>query len=192
MSHKGIIKNVLLTITVNSKCHLKSLVTKYMSIKMYKYKYSLLLAWKPNEVTLNLNTAMKRMNLGGYDPNLETPPHSQVKPQSSSNWSESESISSSMSEGVDNPDHVIWASRWHSGNESSCQCMRYKTHRSSPWVGKIPWRRKWQPTPVFLPGESHGQRSLVSYTPWWRKRVGHDWGHTLLLLPCNLLERAEG
>ena len=36
-------------------------------------------------------------------------------------------------------------------------------------VGKIPWRRKWQPTPVFLPGESHGQRSLVCYSPWGRK-----------------------
>ena len=35
----------------------------------------------------------------------------------------------------------------------------------NPWVGKIPWRRKWQPTPVFLPGESHGQRSLVGYSP---------------------------
>ena len=34
-----------------------------------------------------------------------------------------------------------------------------------PWVGKIPWRRKWQPTPVFLPGESHGQRSLTGYSP---------------------------
>ena len=36
---------------------------------------------------------------------------------------------------------------------------------SVPWVGKIPWRRAWQPTPVFLPGESHGQRSLVGYGP---------------------------
>ena len=35
-----------------------------------------------------------------------------------------------------------------------------------PWVGKIPWRRKWQPTPVFLPGESRGQRSLARYSPW--------------------------
>ena len=35
-----------------------------------------------------------------------------------------------------------------------------------PWVGKIPWRRAWQPTPVFLPGESRGQRSLVGYSPW--------------------------
>ena len=37
------------------------------------------------------------------------------------------------------------------------------------WVGKIPWRRKWQPTPVFLPGEPHGQRSLVGYSPWGHK-----------------------
>ena len=35
-----------------------------------------------------------------------------------------------------------------------------------PWVGKIPWRREWQPTPVFLPGEFHGQRRLVGYSPW--------------------------
>ena len=39
----------------------------------------------------------------------------------------------------------------------------------APWVGKIPWRRKWQPTPVFLPEESHGQRSLGGYSPWGRK-----------------------
>ena len=43
-----------------------------------------------------------------------------------------------------------------------------------PWVGKIPWRRAWQPTLVSLPGESHGQRNLVGYSPWGC-RVGHDW-----------------
>ena len=43
-----------------------------------------------------------------------------------------------------------------------------------PWVGKIPWRRKWQPSPVFLPGKFHGQRSLLGYSPWGCKRVGHD------------------
>ena len=37
--------------------------------------------------------------------------------------------------------------------------------------GKIPWRRKWQPTPVFLPGESHGQRNLVGYSPWGQKEL---------------------
>ena len=43
-----------------------------------------------------------------------------------------------------------------------------------PWVGKIPWRRAWQPTPVFLPEESHGQRSLAGYSPWGC-RVGFSW-----------------
>ena len=38
-----------------------------------------------------------------------------------------------------------------------------------PWVGKTPWKREWHPTPVFLPGESHGQRSLVNYSPWGHK-----------------------
>ena len=44
----------------------------------------------------------------------------------------------------------------------------------SPWVGKIPWRRAWQPTQGFLPGEFHRQRSLAGYSPWGR-RVGHNW-----------------
>ena len=42
----------------------------------------------------------------------------------------------------------------------------------SPWVGKIPWRRARQPTPVFLPGEFHGQRSLIGYSPWGHKELG--------------------
>ena len=50
--------------------------------------------------------------------------------------------------------------RWLSGKEPACRCRR---RIFSPWVGKIPWRRKWQPTPVFLPGESHGRRSLAGY-----------------------------
>ena len=44
----------------------------------------------------------------------------------------------------------------------------------NPWVRMIPWRREWQPTPVFLPGKSHGQRSLPGYSPWGCKRVGHN------------------
>ena len=51
-----------------------------------------------------------------------------------------------------------------SGKEPACQCRRRKRHRFNPWVGKIPWRRAWQCTLVFLPEESHGQRSLVSYS----------------------------
>ena len=47
----------------------------------------------------------------------------------------------------------------------------HKRCRFSLWVGKIPWKRKWQPIPVFLLGESHGQRSLVSYSPWGGKEL---------------------
>ena len=50
-----------------------------------------------------------------------------------------------------------------------------RSHGFDPWVGKIPWRRNWQPTPVFLPGESHGQRSLMGYIQsMGSQRVGHD------------------
>jgi len=52
---------------------------------------------------------------------------------------------------------------WLNAKESICQGRRPGFDLS---VGKIPWRRKWQLTPVFLPGESHGQRSLVGYSPW--------------------------
>ena len=52
---------------------------------------------------------------------------------------------------------------WLSGKESACQCRRCGF---DPWVRKMPWRRKWQPTPVFLPGKSQGQRSLAGYSPW--------------------------
>ena len=57
---------------------------------------------------------------------------------------------------------------WLSGKESSCQNKRC---RFDPWVGKIPWRRRWQPTPVFLPRKSHRQRSLVGSSPWGCKGV---------------------
>ena len=48
------------------------------------------------------------------------------------------------------------------GKESACQCRRHGRLRFDPWVGKIPWKRKWQHTPVFLPRRSHGQRRLVA------------------------------
>ena len=44
--------------------------------------------------------------------------------------------------------------------------LQFRGPRFNPWVGKIPWRRAWQPTPVFLSGKSHGQRSLAGYNPW--------------------------
>ena len=60
---------------------------------------------------------------------------------------------------------------WLSGKESTCQCRRHRISGFNPWVGKIPWRRKWQPTLVFLPAKSHGQRSLAGYSPWGRKEL---------------------
>ena len=58
---------------------------------------------------------------------------------------------------------------WLSDKESACPCKRCVF---SPWVRKIPWRRKWQPTPVFLLGKSHGQKNLVGYSPWGHKESG--------------------
>ena len=60
-----------------------------------------------------------------------------------------------------------WWLRWQS------ICLQYGRPGFNPWVGKISWRRKWQPTPVFLPGESQGRKSLAGYSPWGRK-VRHD------------------
>ena len=61
-----------------------------------------------------------------------------------------------------------------SGKEPASQCRRHKRHRFDSWVGKIPWRRTWQPTPVFLPGKYHGQRSLAGYSLLIHKRLRHN------------------
>ena len=53
-----------------------------------------------------------------------------------------------------------------SGKESACQYRKLERGAFDPWDGKIPWRSKWQPAPVVLPGKSHGQRSLAGYSPW--------------------------
>ena len=53
----------------------------------------------------------------------------------------------------------------------SCPCRRQKKHRFNPWVKKIPWRRKWPLTLVFLPGKSHGHRRLMGYSPWGQKEL---------------------
>ena len=85
------------------------------------------------------------------------------------------------SEDVDfKPAHVVHCSHMgviaHGGfpggsvvNEPACQCWRCRSRRFDPWVGKIPWRKKGQPTPVLLPGKSHGWRSLVGSSPWGRE-----------------------
>ena len=68
------------------------------------------------------------------------------------------------------------------------QCRR---HEFSPWVGKISWRRKWQPTPVFLPGKSHGQKSLVGYSPWCSKRLDRPEWLTLRFSSVQLLSHVQ-
>ena len=55
------------------------------------------------------------------------------------------------------------------GSDSKSICLQWGRPGFNPWVGKIPWRRKWQPTPVLLPGKSHGRRSLVGYSLWGHK-----------------------
>ena len=69
-------------------------------------------------------------------------------------------------------EHLCGFFRWLSGKEFICQ---YRRCRFDPWVGRISWSRKWQLTPLFLPGKFHGQRSLVGYNPWAHERVRHDW-----------------
>ena len=65
----------------------------------------------------------------------------------------------------------VWASQAAQWYRIHMQCRKF---RFDPWVRKIPWRRKRQPTPVFLPGESNGRRSLVGYSPWDCTELGHD------------------
>ena len=64
---------------------------------------------------------------------------------------------------------ITWGPEVTTGQEPACQCRSHERHGFDPWVGKIPWRRAWQPTPVFLPGESHGQRCWLAYSPWCDK-----------------------
>ena len=69
--------------------------------------------------------------------------------------------------------------RGSAGKEPACQCRRHRRHGFNPWVRKIPWRRKWQPTPVFFPEKSHGQRSLADYSPKGHKEsYATEYTHT--------------
>ena len=56
------------------------------------------------------------------------------------------------------------------GSDGKSVCLQCERPGFDPWVGKIPWRRKWQATPVLLPGKSHGRRSLVGCNPWGREK----------------------
>ena len=79
---------------------------------------------------------------------------------------------------------------WLSGKESACQCRRLRRCGFHPWVRNIHWRRKWQPTPVCLPGKSHGQGSLVGYSPWGHKEsdtTEYSHIHTGLIVRCIII-----
>ena len=67
---------------------------------------------------------------------------------------------------------------WQFGSKS-IPCLQCRRPGFSPWVGKLSWRRKWQPTPIFLPGKSHGRRNLVRLQSMGSQRVGHDWATSL-------------
>ena len=73
-----------------------------------------------------------------------------------------------------------------SGIEPAHQCRRHKRHVIDPWARKIPWRKKWQPTAVFLPGEFHGQRNLVGYSPWSCKKPDMTEAHMNACILQNL------
>ena len=76
-----------------------------------------------------------------------------------------------------------------SGEELACQCRRHKRLGFDLWVGKIPRRRAWQPTLIFLPEESHGQKSLVGYSPQGHKELGMTevTAHTCTHVPSKSL-----
>ena len=67
-------------------------------------------------------------------------------------------------------------------------CLQCRRPSFNPWVRKIPWRREWLPTPVFLPGESQGQRSLVDYKSMGSQRAGCDWATNIWNLAYFLVE----
>ena len=65
--------------------------------------------------------------------------------------------------------NFCWFKDFPGGSDGKSVCLQWGRPGFSPWVRKIPWRRKWHPTPVLLPGKSHGQRSLIGYSPWGNK-----------------------
>ena len=69
--------------------------------------------------------------------------------------------------------------------QTSRACLQRRRPRFDSWVGKIPWRRKWKPSPVFLPGKSHGWGSLAGCSPW-SCRVGHNWATNAVTLYISL------
>ena len=90
-----------------------------------------------------------------------------------------------LEKGIATHSSILW---WLRRLSVCLQCGRLGFH---PWVGKIRWRRKWQSTPVLLPGESHEQRSLVGYSPWSRKELDTTERLNLLTYLWNIEESSR-
>ena len=71
--------------------------------------------------------------------------------------------------------YISWFSWWLIGQRICLQCRRHRRCEFDPYIGKISWRSKSQPTPVFLPEKSHRQRSLFGFSPWDHRTVGYNW-----------------
>ena len=89
--------------------------------------------------------------------------------------------------------HSVFHTRGHPVAQMTENLPAMRRPSFDSWVGKILWRREWQPTPVFVPGESHGQRSLMGYSPWGRtesdttERLLHTFHiRKLVLIPTRL------
>ena len=95
------------------------------------------------------------------------------------------------------------------GGSNGKVCLQCRRPGFDPRVGKIPWRRKWESTPVLLPGKSHGQRSLVGYSPWGHKvsdmterlhflfmlnlvLVFKEWGFSIVAIPVYIPTNSVG
>ena len=83
------------------------------------------------------------------------------------------------------PSWVIFCTDFPTGSEGKESVCNAGDRGLIPWIRKIPWRRTWQPTPVFLSGKSHGQRSLTGYSPWGHKESMGTWLKRLSTYACT-------
>ena len=86
---------------------------------------------------------------------------------------------------------LLWVSHLVQWSRIDCQCRRHKETQVDHWVWKIPWRRKWQPIPVFLPETFHGQRSTVGYSLWGHKESNIS-EHKYTYTPTHIKTMSSG
>ena len=86
-------------------------------------------------------------------------------------WFETASLQSARSASFNLPSLLLYTVSFPGGSDGKSICFQCERPGFRPWVGKIPWGGKWQPTPVLLPGKFHGWRSLVGYSPWGHREL---------------------